>query len=293
NRPSTRKENIRIVERVILPALGQHAVAAVTRDDIAGLHRRLSRTPRQANLCLAVLSKMFALAELWGMRPEHSNPVRGIRKYPETARSRFLSDDELGRLGAALDQAERADTILPDAALAIRLLALTGMRLGEVVSLRWEYVDLDNGAIALPQAKAGAREHTIGAVAIALLLPLRPERALGPVVRGPDSAAPLSRSTLEHTWERLRAAAGLDDVRLHDLRHGVGTFAAQAGANAFLVRDKIGHKTLAMTSRYVGRDAEPLRALSDRVEGRIAAALAGSTAEIVALPRPDLPKRTD
>jgi integrase len=291
NRPSTRKENARLVERIILPALGRRIAAEVTREDIAVLHRRLAKTPRQANLCLAVLSKMFALAELWGLRPEHSNPARGIRKYAERVHSRFLSDEELGRLGAALAQAEREATILPGAALAIRLLALSGMRLGEVVSLRWERIDLEQGAIELPEAKGGARVHAIGAVAIALLLPLRPRTGAGFVVQGPKPAMPLSKSTLESSWHRLRAAAGLDGVRLHDLRHGVGTYAAQAGANAFLVRDKLGHKTLAMTARYVSRDADPLRALSDRIENRIAAAMTGGNAEVIALPRADRPHR--
>lgn len=77
----------------------------------------------------------------------------------------------------------------------------------------------------------------------------------------------------------------LDDARFHDLRHTVGTYAGQAGANAFLVRDALGHKTLAMTGRYVSRDADPLRQLADRVSGRIAAALdGGKSGEVIPLP---------
>jgi integrase len=99
-----------------------------------------------------------------------------------------------------------------------------------------------------------------------------------------DPERPLSRNTVESAWRRLRAAAGLNDARIHDLRHSVGTYAGQTGANAFLIRDKLGHKTLAMTGRYVNQDAAPLRVLSDRVEERIAAALTGKAAEIVPLP---------
>ena len=81
---------------------------------------------------------------------------------------------------------------------------------------------------------------------------------------------------MENIWRRVRNHAELSDVRLHDLRHTVGTFAGQTGANAFLVRDKLGHKTLAMTGRYVSRDVAPLRSLSDQVERRIADALEGT-----------------
>ncbi len=86
----------------------------------------------------------------------------------------------------------------------------------------------------------------------------------------------MSQSTLEHAWQRVRERANLNDIRFHDLRHTVGTYSGQAGANAFLVRDTLGHKTLAMTGRYVSRDANPLRQLADRISGRIAAALDGS-----------------
>ena len=97
-----------------------------------------------------------------------------------------------------------------------------------------------------------------------------------------DRSGPLPDYTLKKVWRRIRKAAGIEDVRLHDLRHTVGTYAGQTGANAFLVRDKLGHKTIAMTSRYVNRDADPLRQLSDQVEGRIAAAMAGGeAAEVV------------
>ncbi len=92
---------------------------------------------------------------------------------------------------------------------------------------------------------------------------------------------------MERSWRRIRKAAELEDVRLHDLRHTVGTYAGQTGANAFLVRDKLGHKTLAMTGRYVSQDAGPLRELNDRVEQRIASALAGeATAEVLPLRQP-------
>jgi integrase len=149
----------------------------------------------------------------------------------------------------------------------------------------WEHIDLAGGALHLPDAKAGARSHAIGAPAIALLRAIMPDPAAGWVFASPKIAdKPLSDSTVEHVFDRIREAAGLVNARLHDLRHTTGTYAGQIGANAFLVRDLLGHKTLTMTGRYVNRDAAPLRALADRVGNRIAGALAGNTAQEIELP---------
>jgi integrase len=161
---------------------------------------------------------------------------------------------------------------------------MTGCRLGEALSLRWEHVDLAASALDLPDAKAGARKHPIGVGAAALLRAMTPERAVGWVFRSSKGDGPLSENTLHSGWARLPEAAGLHDARIHDLRHTVGTFAGQTGSNEFGVRDLLGHKTLATTGRYVNRDTAPLRALADRVERRISSALAGNSAEILALP---------
>lgn len=271
NKASTQKEFARLVERIIKPALGKYAVANVTRGDISALHHRLRGTPRQANHVLAVLSKMFHLAEVWGFRPDGSNPCRLIERYAEKARERFLDDAEVARLGEALASLEYDRRELDGVLNAVRLLLLTGCRVGEILALRWGDVDLSRRVIVIRDAKAGGRVHDIGAPTAAFLSDL--PRVGEWVLSGLSADKPLPKSTLSHGWTRIRAAAGLDDVRLHDLRHTTGTYTGQAGANAFLVRDRLGHKTLAMTGRYVNRDAEPLRALADSVEGRIAGAL--------------------
>ncbi|MGH7112971.1 MAG: tyrosine-type recombinase/integrase [Stellaceae bacterium] len=286
NKPTTAKENRRIVERVIIPAIGADPVGFVTRDDIARLHGRRASSPRQANLMLAVLSKMFTLAERWEMRPEYSNPVRGTRRYAERRRDRFLSDGELVRLGRAIEAAERTATIPATRLAAIRFLALSGCQLGEAVTLRWGDVRLDTGALHLPDAKAGARVHPIGNVLVAWLGDRHRaagEPPAGWVFPGDSPEAPLTPAAVERAWSKLRAAAELTDIRLHDLRRGVGTFGAETGANAFLLQRKLGHKTVSMTARYVGHDAAPLRALSDRVEARIAGEMAGKNAAPVLL----------
>ena len=279
NKPSTAKEFRRLVEKRIKPDLGTLKAVDATRQDVIKLHRAMRATPRQANQTLAVLSKMFSLAELWSVRPDGSNPCRHVKRYPERKRERFLNENELARLGAVIAGAEDNAKELPGVIAAIRLLALTGCRLSEVLGLRWGDVDFDSGALHIRDAKAGGRIHTVGALSLGLLAGL--PRAGYWVVHGRVPDKPLAVGTIEKAWARIRKQAGLDDARLHDLRHTVGTFAGQTGANAFLVRDKLGHKTLAMTGRYVSRDADPLRALSDKVEDRIGAAMTSNAGEVV------------
>jgi integrase len=281
NKPSTQKTHTDILQRIVIPRLGTTAAETLTREAVERLHADMSETTRQANNVLSVLSKMFAFAGV----PAHLNPARGIDRYPERARQRFLSDAELGRLGAALDKAERQASLLPGIAAAIRLLALTGCRLGEMCNLTWAEVDLEAGILRLADSKTGAQDPVLGAAAVALLTCIKPTPATGWVFYGKNSAEPLSQDSVESAWKRLRVAAELDGLRLHDLRHTVGTYAGQTGANAFLIRDKLGHKTVTMTSRYVNADAAPLRLLSHRVETRVANALAGITSEVISFPK--------
>jgi integrase len=309
NKASTAEDVDRLVKLHIRPRLGKMKVASVTRQDVAKMHGAMAATPRRANHALAIASKAFNLAEVWGMRPEGSNPCRRIERYAEPARERFLTDDELRRLGDTLRQAEREG--LPwrrprgrraskhdrkpenrrtvyswQITAAIRLLLYTGSRLGEIIRLRWSQVDAKAGTITLAETKAG--EPQVIALSTAALA----ELAALPRIDGSPWVLPmqsdrqrhLPKETLEQAWQRIRAAADLADVRLHDLRHTVGTFAGQVGANAFMVRDLLRHKTLAVTGRYVNRAEDPVRALGDRVAGRIAAALAGEpAAEVVPL----------
>ena len=280
NKPSTAKEVRRLVEKRIKPALGTKRITDLSRGDVARFHHGMRASPRQANHALAVLSKMLSLCETWGLRPDRSNPCRHIKRFPEVERSRFLSPDELARLGAALTEAETTGQEPPGAITAIKLLAVTGCRSGEIVGLRWNHVDLDRAVINLPDAKAGARLVVLGAHALALLAGLKRESER---VIEVEAGRPLTYSALARTWQRIRKKAGLDDIRLHDLRHGYGTAAGGLGLNAFLVRDLLGHKTLAMSGRYVERGTDPLRAAADSVAGKISRAMEGKEAEVVEL----------
>ena len=299
NGPTTQAEIERLVAKHLRLRLGALKVAAVTNGDIAKLHRAMGETPRQANHVLSIISKMFNLAEVWGMRPRNNNPVFGIKRYAEAERERFLTADELGRLGATLAEAEnkglpwavkakgskhlppdaedRRTAVNPKAIAAIRLLLFTGARLSEILTLRWDDVDLPEGMLSLPDRKGGRRRpHPINAAAQAILAAL-PRFKGSPWVlpRETDSSRHLSKEVTENAWRRVRTHARIEDVRLHDLRHTVGTFAGQAGVNAFVVRDLLRHRGVAMTGRYVNTAADPVRAVSDIVGERISAALDG------------------
>lgn len=281
NSSSTAREVRRLVEKLIKPGLGDVHTTKLTRAEVKAWHTEMRKAPISANRALAALSKMMNLAVCdWEIRP--GNPCQGVKKFDEHKRERFFSDGELQAIGTALAKAEIERAILPGAARCVRLLALTGMRLGEVLGLRWEDVDLGASAIRLKDAKAGARTVPLGAPAVAFLQTLA--RDCDFVCPSPKADGPLLRDTMERAWQRLRDAAGLSNARLHDFRHTVGTFAAQTGANAFLVRDVLGHKTLAMTARYVERSVDPLRATADAVSNRVAAAMGAKPgAEVVPL----------
>lgn len=277
NRASTKAEVNRLIEKHIKPAMGSLKTSGITRQDVLKFQGSLAETPRQANHALAILSKAFNLAEAWGLRPEGANPCRHVKKYPEIKRERFLSADELARLGAELRRIEAASLQPWPVIGVIRFLALTGLRLGEAIGLRWEAVDTQCGCVFLAdgETKAGARAHPLGSDALEVLGSLpRADRSPWVFSKG-ASDGPVKRDAMEKAWQRIRTICGFEDARLHDLRHTVGTVAGQGGANAFMVRDMLGHKTLAMTDRYVNRAADPVKALSNRVASEISAAMAG------------------
>jgi len=288
NKPTTAVEFERLVRSRIIPAFGTSRVGDLTRADVKMWHTRMRLAPYAANRALAVLRKMFSLAvNDWELRDD--NPAIGVKMFRETRRERFATDDDLARMGRWLAKNESSRTVHPGFALTVRLLALTGMRLGEVLTLEWSMVDLQVGVIRLLDAKAGARDVALGAAAVALLVSLAAQQGRGRfVVPGDDPSRPFARSTFRTGWQHLLAGTGLADVRPHDLRHTTGTFAAQAGANAFLVRDLLGHKTLAMTGRYVERAADPMRALADQVSNRVAAAMDGQEAKVLPFEKGDV-----
>ena len=277
-KPGTAEEYQRVIRLYICPSLGGHRVIDLTRADVAELHHQLRDRPYQANRCLAVLSKMSNLAEVWGLRPDGSNPCRHAKKYREEKRDRYLTNAELQRLGVALAQAERTKTENPFVLAAIGLLILTGARLNEILTLRWEHVDLANGMLRLPDSKTGPKDIFLNEAAISLLREI-PRIAGNPhVIVGKKAGSPLIN--LHKRWRRIRAAADLHGVRIHDLRHSFASIAAGAGMSLPVIGKLLGHSQPATTARYAHLAPDPIHAASNLIGSAITAAMNGPADQV-------------
>ena len=260
---STAKEYRSNLKRFILPALGRLAVPEITRADVAKFHHDLRHIPYQANRCIEVVSKMFVLAEMWGLRPDGSNPRKHIRKYPEEKRERFLSAAELRRIGEVLREMESERIELSSAILAARLLILTGCRLGEIMTLKWDYVDFDERALRLPDSKTGKKVVHVGAPAVEYLHSAHRIDGNPWVITGTLPGKPLS--DLQPFWQRVRARAGVKDVRIHDLRHTFASTAVASGQGLPMIGKLLGHTQVQTTARYAHVAADPVRSAADAV----------------------------
>jgi integrase len=264
---STAAEYRRLIEKIILPALGKRRVADVARVDITKLHHANRAAPYQANRALAVLSKMLTLAEQWGLRPDGSNPCRHVEKFAERKRERFLSADELARLGEAL----AAYAGSPYVTAAIKLLVFTGARLGEVLGLQWQWIDFERGEARLPDSKTGAKTVHLPPPARAVLAELPQVEGNPHVIVGGVAGEALVN--LEKPWRAIRREAGLEDVRLHDLRHAFASVAAASGMGLPIIGKMLGHTQAATTNRYAHLASDPVKAAAAVVAGKIAAAM--------------------
>jgi integrase len=268
---STAKEYRRNLRRFILPALARLSVTEVTRADVAKFHHDLRHIPYQANRCLEVVSKMFNLAEMWGLRPDGSNPRKHIRKYPEEKRVRFLSAAELHRVGEVLREIEGERLELPSAILAVRLLIFTGCRLNEIMTLKWEHVDFTDRVLRLPDSKTGAKVVHLGQPAIEHLN-AAPRIEDNPwVITGILVGKRLS--DLQSFWQRVRARAGLKDARIHDLRHTFASTAVASGQGLPMIGKLLGHTQVQTTARYAHLAADPVRNAADSVASSLQQAL--------------------
>ena len=271
-KPSTQSEYRRAIDLFIAPAIGSFKVVDVERRDITALHEAHRDKPYQANRTLGVLSKIFNLAEVWGLRPDGSNPCRHVPKYPEKKRERFLSEPELARLGDAIAEMEAEGGkagLDPFQAAAYRLLILTGCRLGEIQTLRWEH--LNGPVIELPDSKTGARRIPLPPTALALLSALPRDPANPYVIQG---ALPGQHVTdLQRPWRRVRARAELDDVRIHDLRHTYASNAVARGLSIQMVGKLLGHTQIQTTMRYAHLADDHVRAAAAQVSDGLASAI--------------------
>ncbi len=283
-KPRTVAEFRRLIEKRILPALGRRKVADVNRSDVVKLHQSLAAIPVEANRTLTVVKAMLNQAERWGMRTDGSNPCRHVEKYPEQKRERFLTGEEIRRLGEALSEAEKAGGELPGFVVAVRLLALTGMRRSEVLGLKWEYVDAQRSCFFLPDSKTGRKTVHVGAPVLDLLASALRLEGSPFVCAGLRHGAAVVG--IDKAWRRIAKRAGLEGVRLHDLRHSFASVGAAAGLGLPVLGAILGHSSPGTTARYAHLADDPRRAGAERISGEIAAALNGRpAAEVIAFPR--------
>lgn len=297
------------IERHIKPLLGRKQIGDVTRADIERLMRDVAagktaadiKTKKQgraivtggkgaATRTVRLLGGIFTYAVERGYIA--ANPRSGVKTYTDTKGERFLSSDELKRLGDALREAEtvglpwvfnegkkakhrpveeanRREVIAPHAVAAIRLLLLTGCRAGEILGLRWRDVDFERGVLNLPDSKTGAKKVVLGAPALEVLS--ETPRVGEFVIAGADPKKP--RSDLKRPWSRIAAHAGLGEVRLHDLRHSFASVGAAAGMGLGMVGKLLGHASPTTTARYSHLADDPVRRAADNISTTISAAI--------------------
>ncbi len=270
-KPRTRQSVRGALRNHILPALGRTPVAAVERRHVIDLQQSMSAYPVAANRALKILSHMYRLGEGWGLAPEGCNPCRSIEKFPERSRERFLTDAEFGRLGQVLDEAVAGGRGSPAAVAAIRLLMLTGCRRSEVLTLRWTDVDLEAGELRLADAKTGPRAVQLSPTAVRLL-ETQPRQTDSPwVFPGKDKDGRYSADGLYHVWKTVRSRAGLDDVRLHDLRHSFASRALALGETLPVIGKLLGHSDIETTARYAHLAQDSIHETAERIAESIAA----------------------
>jgi len=277
-KPSTRKGYISLIDNWIKPRLGAFRIEDVRRKDIVEFHHNMRDRPYMANRAVSILSKMFNLAEDWGLRSDSANPARRIKKFREEEKKRYLSDDEQIRLGNALAEALETGQETPYAVSAIYLLMLTGCRLGEILTLKWEFVTFRH--LELPDSKTGRRRIPLPREASDIISAL-PRRDGNPyVILGETEFGHLVN--LQKTWLRVRKKAGIEDVRMHDLRHTYASVAVTNGVDPFMLKEIMGHKNLQTTLRYSHLADDAVQRAAGSVASRIAGALRSKPAEKVA-----------
>jgi integrase len=306
-KPRTVAEDERLLKLHILPALGRKTVSEIGKSDVARFHSALRSAPVAANRALSMLSSILTWAERVGVRPDGSNPCRHIDRYPEKPRETLLTAIDLARLGDALDRAARPWTpqakaewetecqrqaiiaeIAPSclaawidarsprretaedwrAVAAFRLLIFTGARLGEVLTLQWEWISTAQGVARLPDSKTGAKNLYLPPGALATLEGL-PRFAGNPYVLPGDRPA-THFIGIQKPWQRIRRLAALPHLRIHDLRHAFASVAVAAGDSLFIVGKLLGHRQASTTERYAHLAPDPARAVADRTAKTLA-----------------------
>jgi integrase len=266
-KPRTRADYQQLLAHHILPLLGNLAVAEIERRHIEQRHAAMASTPRRANYALAVTKAMLTFAVKRGLRP--NNPAVGIALYRENRRERFLSEAEIKAAAGGITAAEKSGKIGPFAAAGLRLALLTGARSGEVTAIQWGHIDWGRRLVRLPDSKTN-EPKTIH-LANAAIEVLRGVPRVGPYVIAGRRNQPYKHLT--RAWSIARKHAGLDDVRLHDLRHSFASLALGRGVPLAVIGKLLGHRNSATTQRYAHLARDAVQAVNDELGAAMQAAI--------------------
>lgn len=291
---STRDFYTVTLRKHIVPHIGSQKAVAVSRIDVQRAHMKMSKTARySANRAMALLSAAYVWGSKRGTVPEGMNPAAAIDKNKEVARERYLTAEEMARLGDALREAEtigiphkpskskhapkeKNRTIYgPHVTGAIRLLMLTGCRLREILNLRWSEYDEKRGLLLLPDSKTGRKTVVLSEAAQTVLDALPRIGAYVIASRSAGLPDEQPRTDLKKPWAVISGRAGLDDVRLHDLRHTFASVGAGGGMSLLTIGKLLGHADAATTQRYAHLHVDPTRAAANAIAGQIAAVIGG------------------
>jgi integrase len=291
------------VERHIKPLLGKRLIRDVAPNDIKRFMHDIATGQTAADVktglrgraiveggrgtatrTVGLLGGIFSYAVDHGMRPDGSNPVHGIKRFPDKKEERFLTLTEFGKLGEAMSEAEDDGESIYGLA-GIRLLMLTGCRKSEIMTLQWDHVDIGNSCLRLPDSKTGEKVVLLGAPALDILSSL-PKIKNNPYVL-PGKKRGRHLVGLPKVWSRIKERAGLEWATLHILRHSFASFGAGSGLGLPIIGRLLGHRDASTTARYAKVDIDPARTVVDRISGGIEAALRGegAGAKIVNIPK--------
>ncbi len=275
-KPATHMNFRILLKKHLYPRLATLKVDEIRRVDINRVHKAIGReTPGAANRALTMASAIFNHAELWELRPQHSNPTRGVKRFKERKIERFLSPEERVTLEKVLRETElkvrgEPGYVSPGAVSAIRLLLLTGARLSEITGLTWDMVNWQQCCFRLPDSKTGAKDIIVAKSTMQYVRELYELREPGCVYVCPSETGKKLQN-MQRVWISIRKRAGIEDVRLHDLRHSAASDALAAGIPLEFIGAMLGHKSVQTTQRYAHLADRVLRAAVETTTRRILA----------------------
>ena len=267
------------IDRYIRPKFGSKRIGQISRLAIERWHEGMATTPSQANHLLTIVVAVFSYAAKNNLIKHTDHPALGISKYRENKRERYLTLDEVKAFGEALKELEAARKVSPWAAAALRLLALTGARSGEILTLKWDYVNLDSALLDLPTSKTGAKKIKLSSAAVDVLRAIPKVAGVEWVIVGRKFGEPMT--TLQRPFGAVCKKAGIEGLRIHDLRHSAASIATSGGVGLPVVGALLGQSQAYTTQRYshIHDDAE--RAAAEVIASKVGALVGTSPLRVV------------